>query len=88
MILFRWVITQGSIQERATQSVLAALLANLPLIVTCFFRARTFQDLHDFTRKLLMRIAVVWKTSYLWFAKVRSKGKHEVPPRAGAPFYH
>ncbi len=88
MILFRWFITQGSIQERMAQSVLVALLSNLPLIVSCFFRTRCFQDLPDFTRKLCLALAAGWKTTYLWFAKIRSKGKHEVPPRAGAPSSH
>lgn len=55
----------------APQSVLAALIATLPAIVTCSFRRMRFNDLPGFSDKVVRLAEGGLRDLYLWFAKAR-----------------
>jgi len=54
-----------------SQSVIAATLAGLPLVVTCIFRKMCFRDLPGFTDRLIGVILRGWSGLSSWFTKAR-----------------
>jgi hypothetical protein len=54
-----------------TQSVIAATITALPLIVTCCFRTMRFDDLPGFTDKIIKAGAVGVSSLYSWFKRAR-----------------
>ena len=57
--------------EPVAKSALAAVIVALPLIVTCSFRNMRFDDLPNFTTKLIRVGAGGAQALYSWFAQAR-----------------
>jgi hypothetical protein len=64
-------VTLRCLSVTMAQAVVAALVAALPLIVTCIIRTMCFEDLPGFTERLAKIVGAGWNLSINWFKKER-----------------